>query len=160
MPIDLTQEFTFETDGLNTFERMFTVVCPILFKLAPQIPIHYGRHKAFRSDYPSHSAAWYLSLKGQVYPPPQPLHLFICAVGLWYDSVYDESIWCASYEELVVTAMRAVKSASHEQFTALAGLHGPFADAEGLKKVGYRMHLATCAGPAMSLSLCHIYYPK
>ena len=75
MPINLTQEFTFETDDLNTFERMLPAVCPILFAIKPQgIPIHYGRWAYFQEDYPSHTTAWYLRLEGPVYPPPQPLH--------------------------------------------------------------------------------------
>lgn len=161
MPQNLTQEFTFETDTLDDFEKVLNFICPIVFRRIEEGIIIDKEVSPWNEDnYPSYAASYFLATE---IPKSIPnLHQFICGIRqslLSFDNNsrtnFASENHYYSVESIVEAVLDLVKNADKEKFREETG-EGPFKGCEGTVTVGYRIHWRW----KLIISLCHIYYSK
>jgi hypothetical protein len=154
LPINLTQEFTFETDAINNFTTILTAVMPILFGPSCRL------EQSGQDNWPSESAAWFLSRDREAGQRTDEgarfLHWPVCTLS----TAYGKEPNCLTPEAALNETIRHLREANVEEFRAHCGQRGPFARADGSVRIGFRMHWSTSKGEELRVSLCHIFYSK
>jgi hypothetical protein len=177
MPINLTQEFTFETDLIDSFATVLRAVVPVLFGADCQVraadkgddewpsetAAWFLLQNAGSDERPSAAGTWFTSRFGNLFrrrnENPGSLHWPICALSSTTSSNEDRAR--LTVEDAVTETVRRVQGADVGELERnCGGRRGPFGRADGGVHPGYRMHWSTQHGEWLIISLCHIYYPK
>jgi hypothetical protein len=171
MAINLTQEFTFETDSLDSFATVLAAVVPILFWAdGEQFCVERASFLPGAQEHPSDAAAFFLRRRyGGVdawreSPEAQePLYWPVCRLRppQSYDPWRETAPRFPSAQQAVEEALRQVAAADPAEFWARSSRWRAVLTAgDGAVRPGYRAHKSTRVGEVLTVSLCYIYYAK
>ncbi len=166
----VTQEFTFETDSLDDFQRMLVTACPLLFTWTKVTDLGFTQ-KPYRNDppysfggqayhYPSHTTAFFLEHDARINTAliegKAPLYWLVGEIRTREQNARQFE----SYEALAAYAIECLKVVDTAEFDQFTNGNGSFIAAEGIAKIGYRAHWTSKNGHTLTIALCHIYLSK
>jgi hypothetical protein len=167
MAINLTQEFTFETDTIESLETVLCTVVPILFRRGSgsRICVQPARGVApGANEHPSTTAAWSLRRNHggvdawrESPDAQQPLYWPVCGLTLNWSHTTEPSF--ASAQEATEEALSRLRAASPEEFWERSRGGRSVFTGDGSVRPGFRAHWSTLSD-VLALGLCHIYYFK
>lgn len=157
MSINLTQAFLYETDDLNSFEKVLDTMVRVMYDEKPsqysQLFVTTTRPEAFHDG-----KSWIQ--KEQRFSQPRFLH--VCSIGDYKDAIKERAQTFESYADLMQRVMEHVRNADVEKFLAQCGdgYTGSFNHFDGSIEAGFRLSQREGWGDYLDVSLCHIYYGK
>ena len=145
MPINLTQEFVFETDTLESMRLMLWTSCRLIFE--------------FREE------SQYVRLHLKKIPPvffKSDKRVWIATLSDYVSEVKDDDTTFDSLDAIVDEAMERAKQYTLRDLEEQCGdgFSQGFNQSDGSVNVGYRLEMTNSVWRKLELSLVHIYYGK
>jgi hypothetical protein len=163
MSIDLTQKFVYETDSVDSLEKVLNVLTSIVFD---EQPSKYNQMYITTDDtYFDDGRVWEHKEMSPGDPRgwSKPKYLQVCSLGDDRQAIKSKEETFDNYALLVQRAMQLVKDAPESKFweTCGNGFNQHFNSCDGDTGRGYRISLRKSgARDYIDISLCHIYYGK
>jgi hypothetical protein len=161
-----TQDFTFETDSIESFEAMFGGALPVVFPRGAVVSAG-DRDRSLLDQWPSESAAYFLQKYKDHYgyPSADPaiwlgykrgkflLHHEVCQLNGQVPPFLTKSDYMPDFGSTISDVMSRIAAAPEPDTEG-----NPFAISDG-GGIGYRAHFSSRFG-LLVISLCFIYVPK
>jgi hypothetical protein len=161
--LNWTQEFTFETDKLESLEALLSCALPILFPRGGNLE----RATENEDHWPSESAAYFIvKYPGGLSADPEVwlnkrqdkhvMHRQVCVLtGEVPPFVSGDAPTHLGFRHTVHEVMRHIRNASTLEGSDI----NPFSAGDGGIRSGYRAHFSS-RFQRLVISLCYIYLPK
>jgi len=164
MSINLTQEFVFETDSINSLEKMLQTVVSILFKEKPGDYSQLYMSKRKNEHFYDGSRYGDIDLldKTEISKGAKLAYLYICTIGNYRSDIRGTDNIFDSYSKLTNATITEVKQADRKKFwdSCGDGFNGTFNMYDGSVGLGFRLSHYSSAWDELHVSFCHIYYGK
>ena len=164
MSINLTQAAVYETDSLESFEKVLATLVKVMFK---EEPSQYAQAFVTRgSDSFCDGRKWIGSPAMSSSDPKgwsRPDYLHVCSIGNYKSEIREGDEKFESHASLVQRVMEHLKNADVRKFFEVCGMgfNDSFNRHDGSIEVGYRLNHRPGGGwNNLDVSLCHIYYGK
>lgn len=148
--INLTQEFVYETDDLNSLKSVLTTLTKVMYK-SPKYDHGYTLVHMTSKPKSNNFDNQYIVLE----------------IGDYKSDVQSDDMTFTGYtdkmyDDLSEQAIKALKNADKKKFLEERGdgYNDGFNEFDGIIDVGYRLELDKLVWPRLKLSLVHIYYGK
>jgi hypothetical protein len=162
-----TQDFTFETDSIESFEAMFAGALPVVFSRGAVVSACADDRDRMLDQWPSESAAYFLQKYKDHYRYPSAdtaiwlgyergeslLHHAVCQLNGELPPFLTKSDYVPDFGSTISDVMSRITAAPEPDPKG-----NPFAISDG-GGIGYRAHFSSRFG-LLVISLCFIYVPK
>ena len=157
MSINLTQKFKFETDSIESLEKILNAAVRVLFDEKPSqyCQLYLSENMSGSFD----DGMGYFSSGTKV---SKPRYVHICSIGDYKNDLRTGDKKFKSYSNLIRQTIRCIKRANTKHFFDMCGdgYTDGFNEDDGTIDVGFRVHMIDRVFPVLNISLCHIYYGK
>lgn len=164
MPLNLTQRLKYETDSLDSFEKVLTTLVDVIFK---EEPSQYTQMVLTQhSDSFDNGQRWIE--KNDMNPINLRLlskqkYFHICSINDYKPELKKGDELFNSHAQLIQKVMEHLNTAKVKKFFDLcgSGFDHAFNEYDGSIEAGYRLnHRSQNGWNNLDISLCHIYYSK
>lgn len=164
MSINLTQRFEYETDSLESFEKVLDTMVRVMYK---ETPSQYAQLFLSKNSPSFENGRKWIGTKGMSASDPKgwskPLYLNVCTVGDYRSDMQKGDEQFERYADLVKKVMDNIKNPDFKSFQELCGdgYTSWFNHMDGSVELGFRINQRPLGGwDFLDVSLCHIYYGK
>ena len=161
---NLTQSFLYETDSLDSLEKVLDTMVKILYKEKPSSYTQLFVTKRAGSFYDGKKWVGTKEMSSgdpQGWSKPDCMH--ICTIGDYNGDIQTGDVLFKEYASLVKRVMEHVKNANPKKFFEQCGdgYDSSFNHYDGSIGAGYRINKRESGGwNNLDISLCHIFYGK
>ena len=164
MSINMTQSFLYETDSLDSFEKVLDTMVRVMHK---EQPSEYAQlFVTKRADAFSDGKRWIGPKEMSASNPKgwsKPKFLHVCSIGDYKGEMKEEDEPFENYANLVQKVIEHLKNADAKKFFEQCGdgYTDWFNHFDGSIDGGYRLNQRPSGGwDNLDISLCHMYYGK
>ncbi len=157
MSIDLTQHFVYETDSVDSFEKVLDTMVRIMYE---EQPSEYAQLFVTKKADAFRDGKRWLEKEKQF---SKPSFLHVCSIGDYRSDIKEGDQTFESYAELVKRVMMHLKNADVQKFFTHCGegYDSTFNHSDGSVEAGFRLNQRPSGGwDYLDVSLCHVYYGK
>jgi len=151
MSINMTQEFVFENDSIESIEKILTALIPCVFR---EKGMYIQLHASTETN-------WFLD--GRKPPDNKPTRVFIASLADYAGNCKDEDIKFSSYADMLTYSLSLLKSFAKKELCDKLGdgYTSWFNPYDGSTGLCYRLHHEPIGGwNKIILSAIHAYYGK